>query len=38
MGKKDELQEIDIKNRTCYYFDNVMKTIDIKYLFLEYFI
>ena len=26
---KDELKEIDIKNRTCYYFDNVMRAWDI---------
>ena len=26
---KDELKEIDIKNRTCYYFDDVMRAWDI---------
>ena len=31
MESKDELKEIDIKNRTCYYFDNVMKDIDISF-------
>ena len=25
MESKDELKEIDIKNRTCYYFDDIMK-------------
>ena len=29
MESKDELKEIDIKNRTCYYFNDIMKTIDI---------
>ena len=29
MESKDELKEIDIKNRTCYYFDDVIKVIDI---------
>ena len=24
----DKLKEIDIKNRTCYYFDNIIKTED----------
>ena len=28
MESKDELKEIDIKNRTCYYFDDVMRTWD----------
>ena len=25
MESKDELKEIDIKNRTCYYFDDINK-------------
>ena len=25
MEIKDELKEIDIKSRTCYYFDNIMR-------------
>ena len=25
MESKDELKEIDIKNRTCYYFDNIIR-------------
>ena len=29
MENKDELKEIDIKNRTCYYFDNIIKDRDI---------
>ena len=29
MESKDESKEIDIKKRTCYYFDDVMKVIDI---------
>ena len=29
MESKDELKEIDIKYRTCYYFDDVMKARDI---------
>ena len=29
MVNKDELKEIDVKNCTCYYFDHVMKVIDI---------
>ena len=28
MEKKDELKEIDIKNRTCYYFDDIIKDSD----------
>ena len=28
MESKDELKEIDIKNCTCYYFDDVMRVID----------
>ena len=31
MESKDELKEIDIKNRTCYYFDNITRVIDIDF-------
>ena len=31
MGSKDELKEIDIRNRTCYYFDDVINGIDINF-------
>ena len=31
MGNKDELKEIDIKNRACYYFDDIIKDIDINF-------
>ena len=26
---KDKIKEIDIKNRTCYYFDDIIKDVDI---------
>ena len=29
MESKNELKETDIKNRTCYYFDNIMRAWDI---------
>ena len=29
METKDELKEIDIKNRLCYYFDDVIRYIDV---------
>ena len=29
MERKDELKEIDIKNRTCYYFDDIITNRDI---------
>ena len=29
MERKDELKEIDIKNRTCYYFDDIIRDLDI---------
>ena len=29
MESKDELKEIDIKNGTCYYFDDIIKDVDI---------
>ena len=28
MESKDELKEIDIKNHTCYYLDDIMKERD----------
>ena len=28
MDSKDELKEISIKNRTCYYFDDIIKVED----------
>ena len=28
MESNDKLKEIDIKNRTCYYFDNIIKIED----------
>ena len=31
MESKDELKEIDIKNRACYYFDNIMRARDIDF-------
>ena len=31
MECKDELKEIDIKNRTCYYFNDIIKDIDINF-------
>ena len=31
MESKDELKEIDIKNRTCYYFDDIIIVIDINF-------
>ena len=29
MESKDELKEIDIKNRMCYYFDDIINDVDI---------
>ena len=29
MERKDELKETDIKNRTCYYFDDIITNRDI---------
>ena len=29
MESKEELKKINIKNRTCYYFDDIMKVEDI---------
>ena len=29
MESKDELKVIDIENHTCYYFDDVMRAVDI---------
>ena len=31
MGSKDEFKKIDIKNHACYYFDDVMRVIDIDF-------
>ena len=31
MGSKDELKEADIKNRACYYFDDIVNGIDINF-------
>ena len=31
MGSKDELKEVDIKNRACYYFDDIVNGIDINF-------
>ena len=31
MESKDELKEIDIENRSCYYFDDIIKNIDINF-------
>ena len=31
MESKNELKEIDIKNCTCYYFDDIIKAIDINF-------
>ena len=29
MESKDEIKELDIKNRTCYYFDDIIENKDI---------
>ena len=31
MKSKDESKEIDIRNRTCYYFDDIVTDKDIKF-------
>ena len=31
MKSKDEFKKIDVKNCTCYYFDDVMRYIDINF-------
>ena len=31
MESKDELKEIDIKNCTCYYFDDIMRVRDVDF-------
>ena len=31
MENKDELKEIDIKNRACYYFDDIIRDFDINF-------
>ena len=28
MGSKNDLKEIDIENRTCYYFDDIIRVCD----------
>ena len=37
MESKDKLKEIDIKNRTCYYFDGIIEDVDIYFsdIFLD---
>ena len=35
MESKDELKAIDIKNRACYYFDDIIKDIDINFNFVR---
>ena len=31
MESKDEFKKIDIKNRTCYYFDDIINAVDINF-------
>ena len=31
MESKDELKEVDIKNHTCYYFDDILRLRDFSY-------
>ena len=31
MESQDELKEVNIKNRTCYYFDDIVRVIDIDF-------
>ena len=31
MESEDELKEIDIRNLSCYYFDDIIKNIDINF-------
>ena len=31
MESKDELKEVDIKNRTCYYFDDMIRDLHIDF-------
>ena len=31
MESNDELKEIDFENHTCYYFDDIMRAIDINF-------
>ena len=35
MESKDELQKIDIKNHTCYYFDDIMRVRDFNDILLD---
>ena len=37
MESNDELKEIDVKNRTCYYFDDIVKIGDFDFDFWKYF-
>ena len=32
MESKRELKEIDVKNRTCYYFDDIITAVDINFI------
>ena len=32
MESNNELKQIDIKNRTCYYFDDIMKVQDMNFI------
>ena len=36
MESKDELKEIDIKNRTCYYFDAIIESLGCRYLYTDF--
>ena len=29
MESKNELKETDVKSRTCYYFDDIMRNLDV---------
>ena len=31
MESKDELKDTDIKNRMCYYFDDIIRDLDIEF-------
>ena len=35
MESKNELKEIDIKNRTCYYFDDIIFDFDLDNILIE---
>ena len=32
MDSNNELKEIDIKNHTCYHFDDIMRVVDIDFI------